>query len=90
MKEKVIFISVLVLLLLIVLCIPIPKGTIEDGGSKVYHAVLYKFIIWNHLYTDSDNKPGIYHKTAVYFFPQNLKSESELWDIEEAKLKKAP
>lgn len=42
MKEKVIFISVLVLLLLIVLCIPIPKGTIEDGGSKVYHAVLYK------------------------------------------------
>ena len=41
MKEKVIFISVLVLLL-IVLCIPIPKGTIEDGGSKVYHAVLYK------------------------------------------------
>ncbi|GEM_PF-6004031 len=41
MKEKVIVISVLVLLL-IVLCIPIPKGTIEDGGSKVYHAVLYK------------------------------------------------
>ena len=88
MKKKVIAIAAAVLILLI-LFLPIPRGTYDDGGTRVYAALTYKIVVWNRLVSEAGQDGRLaavsrYHKTSVFWFPDNFKSIDELWKIETA------
>ena len=74
MKKK-IWIIIVVLLILI---IPIPGGRYKDGGTKEYKAITYKIVVWNRLLGEDST----YHKTSVFWFPNNFKRIDELWGLE--------
>ncbi len=40
-------------LILLILFLPIPRGTYKDGGTKDYCALTYRIIVWNRLTDDS-------------------------------------
>ena len=85
MKKLMIKIAVTVIILLI-LFIPIPHGTYKDGGTKDYSALTYRIVVWNRINAEIDEgnnvKKVTYHKTSVFWFPDNFKSIDELWEIE--------
>ena len=66
---------IIVAVLLIILLIPIPSGTSNDGGSREFTALTYKIVRWNHI-VDADET---YTGTDFYLLPDNFKSLSELW-----------
>ncbi len=81
MKKK-IFISIAtVVIVLAILFVPIPTGTLNDGGTRVYSALTYKIVAWNRVQDDS-----VYNETKVYFGVDARKSVSELFAAEEKKL----
>ena len=87
MKKAKIVIPVCVIAVLLILFLPIPKGTLEDGGTREYTALTYKLVVWNRLLAEAneDGSAGdvhVYHKTSVYWFPDNRKSIDELWKME--------
>ena len=75
MKKKKIIIA---LVILIVLFCPVPSQIHLDGGTPSYTALTYKVVKWNR-FIDVNNR---YHKTSVYWFPDNFKTIDELWIIE--------
>ncbi len=77
MKKKIWIPIVAAVLLLVILFAPIPEGTCNDGGTRVWTALTYKIVDWNRI---SNN--GTYEKTRVYFGEDRLKSIDELWDME--------
>ena len=74
MKKKIITI-ITVILILLVLFLPIPRG------------LTYRIVVWNR-FVDEINEDGsvsetiTYHKTSIFWFPDNFKSIEELWEIE--------
>lgn len=85
MKKQIIIIAAIVLALLIMF-LPIPRGTYRDGGTKDYSALAYRIVVWNRL-NGQINEEGSdkYHKTSVFWFPENFKSIDELWEIERSR-----
>lgn len=69
---------IIIAVILAVLLIPIPSGAQKDGGTREYTALTYKVVDWNRIIGN-----GVYDETKVYFFPDNFKSLSSLWDKEE-------
>ncbi len=58
----------------LILFVPIPKGSYDDGGSREYEALTYKIIRWNRL---SDR--GAYRKTRIYWGADKHLSIDELF-----------
>lgn len=79
MKKKT---KILLLLLVLLLFLPVPDGTVKDGGTKQFTALTYKVVKWNRL-IDADN---VYSKTDVYAFPFNFLSLERLWNRKEISL----
>lgn len=79
--KKIFVISSLVLLVAALLFVPLPSGTLNDGGTKVYTALTYKLVVWN--VVDED---GVYHETKLYVGTDRSKSIDELWAIESESL----
>ena len=84
--KKGIIIGIIVVVLL-VLFLPIPKGTCQDGGTSDYCALTYRIVVWNKLMVkenedDSAREAYTYHNTSVFWIPDNFKSIDELWKIE--------
>ena len=67
-----------ILAVLLVLFVPIPKGSYDDGGTREYESLTYKIVRWSRFIGEDD----IYSKTRIYFFPEKNKSIDELWDKE--------
>ena len=67
---------------LLVLFFPIPRGTLEDGGTRVYDALTYKLVVWRTIYAEAgeNGESGVIRldKTAIYWFPENQKPIDEL------------
>jgi len=88
MKNKRIFIPIMILAaLLLILFLPIPKASYDDGGTREYVALTYKIVRWKRLVSVHDAEGDItqidtYKATSVFWFPDNLKSIDELWNIE--------
>lgn len=87
MKKRIIIGIIVVVLLVLFLPIPNPKGRVEDGGTRDYSALTYKIVVWNKLMAevnedDSRGEVSTYHKTSVFWIPDNFKSIDELWKIE--------
>ncbi len=76
MKKKT---KILLLLLCLLLFIPVPCGTVKDGGTKQLTALTYRVVKWNRLIDAGD----VYSETDVYVFPFNLLSLERLWNRKE-------
>ena len=76
-RNKKVWIPIIVLVLLAVFFVPVPSGVYKDGGTKAYTALTYKVVKWRRLVGI-----GRYENTSVYFFPNNFKSMSTLWELE--------
>lgn len=84
--KKGIIIGIIIVVLLI-LFLPVLKGTYEDGGTRDYCALTYKIVVWNKEIVEvnedgSGGEVNTYHKTSVFWFPDNFKSIGDLWKIE--------
>ncbi len=76
MKKK-IWIPIAVCLLLAILFVPVPSGTMGDGGTKVYTALTYKIVQWNKVGTD-----GTFQETRVYVGAERFQTLDQLWEKE--------
>lgn len=47
---------------------------LKDGGTKTFTSLLYKVIVWNHIYKSKTQQFNRYHKTELYIFPNNFHS----------------
>ncbi len=86
MKKKLIGI-IIVILVLAMIFVPFRVDTANDGGTKVYSALIYKIVKWSKLYDNSaaGNNPQFYKNTAVYFVPDKFKDIDLLWEKEREK-----
>ena len=82
MKKRIMIGIIVVILLVLFLPIPNPKGRVEDGGTKEYCALTYKIVVWNKIIADSEKGNSTYHKTSVFWIPDNFKNIDEHWNIE--------
>ena len=85
MKRRVIAAAAAILIL--ILFLPIPRGTYKDGGTKDYAALTYRIVVWNRLSAKGGENGSAeefqtYHKTSVFWFPDNFRSIDDLWLIE--------
>jgi len=74
MKKKIWIPIIVSVVLLVVLFVPIPTGTLNDGGTTEFSAITYKIVAWNRMTDD-----GVYEKTRVYFGKDRFKDISQLW-----------
>ena len=77
MKKKIWIWILAGVLLLAILCVPIPTGVVQDGGTRTYTALTYKIVDWNRI-----TGAAVYDETKVYLFPNNFKSLDALWEQE--------
>jgi len=77
MKKR-IWIPIVIVVILAILFVPIPTGTMKDGGTKVYSALTYKIVKWNRLYNDD-----MFTETKVYFGTDSWKSIDDLFAEEQ-------
>ena len=87
MKKRVVIAVSAILLLALILFLPIPTGKYDDGGTREYSALTYKIVVWNKHIVEVDEtgkvvKEEHYHKTSVFWYPDNQKSIDELWKLE--------
>ena len=85
MKKRIAVIASIFLILVIIFA-PLRIKRYDDGGTVEYSALAYKIVYWNALTleydADGNRTMGRYKKTSVYWFPDTLKSLSELYEIE--------
>ena len=66
----------------LVLLVPYPAGSYNDGGSKIYEAVFYYVVDWNRT-QQFDGTP--FHedeqRMCVYFFPENCYDYDMRWNL---------
>lgn len=89
MKKKVWLISVIAAIALgLILFLPIPQGTYDDGGTREYNALTYKIVKWNKITAAVDENGqtihNTYRNTSVFWYPNNQKTLDELWQIEKS------
>ena len=82
MKKKIR--TCIIIIILLILFFPIPKGTLDDGGSKVYGALSYTAVKW--VYINEDKSQD--YRTMVYWFPDNFKNINELREMYKAEISK--
>ena len=85
MKRR-ILIPVIGILLIVILFLPIPGASYDDGGTREYNALLYKAVHWKKI-VDEAGKPGIYESFRFYFFGDKNKTIDELWKLESTNIK---
>ena len=79
MKKK-IWIPIIAVLLLLILFVPVPIGTLKDGGTEIWSSLTYKIVNWNRL--PQPYCSDYYQQTRVYFGKDYFKSIDELWLME--------
>ena len=84
MKKKMWIPVIAVIALLVILFIPIPRGSLDDGGTRDYIALTYRIVDWNRIYAD-----GVYEKTQIYFGADRNKTIDELWQQEYANVEES-
>lgn len=78
-----------IVLLSLVLFLPIPQDSYDDGGTREYTALTYTVVRWNRIVAavdaDGQSTPDTYRNTSVFWYPDNQKSIDELWEMEQEK-----
>ncbi len=88
MKRK-ILIPVVCVILLLVLFVPVPGVSYDDGGTREYNALTYKIVHWKKIcdIVEGEETTGIYEKVRFYFFGDKNKTIDELWELESIRIK---
>ena len=85
MKKKKIIIFAIILILIIPF-VPIPAGSFDDGGSRMYRSLTYTAVAWNRLYSEEDENEnsdsGVYKKLSVFWYPDSQDDINRLWEME--------
>ena len=85
MKKKKIIIFAIILILIIPF-VPIPAGSFDDGGSRMYRSLTYTAVAWNRLYSEVDENGNsdnsVYKKLSVFWYPDNRENINSLWKME--------
>ncbi len=85
MKKKKIIIFAIILILIIPF-VPIPAGSFDDGGSRMYRSLTYTAVAWNRLYSKEDENEnsdsGVYKKLSVFWYPDSQDDINGLWEME--------
>lgn len=71
----------LAIIFLIIAILPIPLSY-DDGGTRVYYALTYQVISWEHLYSDSNGEIQVYENTCAFGLFDKSNSFDEKWEIE--------
>ena len=79
-KKKALIIGIVIFVL--GLLIPLPSGTLKDGGTRYYTSLTYRYVRW-HFITDEGD---IHAARRVYFFPNNFRSIDSLYNQEKKQL----
>ena len=79
MKKYVKIIAVILAVLPAVFFLPVPRGTLDDGGTRVYAALTNKLVA---VAGENGTDSFLYHRTSVFLYPDNLNPVGELWNIE--------
>ena len=86
MKKKILIVAITVISIALVLFLPIPQGSYDDGGTRDYDALTYKIVSWNKILPTVDENGETVHikyqSTSVFWYPDNQKSIDELWKLE--------
>ena len=86
MRKKIVIPILIVIALVLILFLPIPQGSYDDGGTREFSALTYKIVVWNRISITIDEKGqpvnNTYRKTSVFWYPDNQKSIGELWQME--------
>ncbi len=75
-------ICVVSIIMALVLLVPSPAGSYNDGGSKIYEAVLYDIVDWNrtqHFDGTPFHEDG--QRMRVYFCPENCYDYNMRWNL---------
>lgn len=65
-----------------VLLVPTPSGTYNDGGLKIYEAVMYEAVDWNRTREfDGTPIPWEEQHLRIYFFPFNCYEYDAKWEM---------
>ncbi|MBQ3094486.1 MAG: hypothetical protein IJC52_04865 [Clostridia bacterium] len=76
--KKAFTVGVAVLLtVLMILVVPVPRGSLDDGGTREYIALTYRIVDWNKIIPS-----GVYEQRRVYGPADRGKSIDELWALE--------
>lgn len=90
MKKRIVISVMIIVALALILFLPIPKDSYDDGGTREYSALTYKIVVWNRNYIFEEEagqlKSDTYKNTVVYWYPDNQKSIDELWRMEKVRL----
>ncbi len=91
MKKAGLITAGILLTLVLILFLPIPRGSYDDGGTREFTALTYKIVVWNKLVSLHDEAGAItdidtYHNTSVFWYPDSRKTIGELWEIEQSRL----
>ena len=83
-KNKIIIFAII--LILIIPFVPIPAGSFDDGGSRMYRSLTYTAVAWNRLYSEEDENGNsdnsVYKKLSVFWYPDNQDHINRLWKME--------
>ncbi len=91
MKKKLLISAAAAALLALILFLPLPLGSYDDGGTSEYRALTYKMVIWKRMVAESETDAngnttihhiGRYRKTTVFWFDEASLSIDELWALE--------
>ena len=87
LKKAKVIVPICIAVILLLLFLPIPTGVYDDGGTREYSALTYKIVVWNKFLAEVNGDGSVgdfytYHKTSVFWFPDNYKSIDDLWKME--------
>ena len=74
-------ISLVSVIAVLVLFVPYPAGSYNDGGSRIYEAVFYDIVDWNrtqHFDGTPFHEDG--QRMRIYFFPENCYDYDMRWN----------
>ena len=54
MKKRIMITLMIIIALALVLFLPIPGESYDDGGTREYHALTYKVVVWNKMFVVED------------------------------------
>lgn len=77
-KIKAALIGIVAILLILLFPIPDSDASMDDGGTRGYHALTYQMVRWNRIMPSEE----VYDKWSIYWFTGGHKSIEDLWIME--------
>lgn len=81
-NKKFLLILIPIFIVALILFLPIPVGTMNDGGSRDFQALTYRLVRWNRIIASEDGVVDYYTKWSFYPIPLCFEPIDTLWEKE--------